>query len=50
MGMGGAFTVIANYASAIYRNGAGLTQLTGTRSIFGTALIKPSSSFLVVYL
>jgi len=28
MGMGGAFTVIANYTSAIYRNGAGLTQLT----------------------
>ena len=45
MGMGGAFTAIANDASAIYWNGAGLTQLTGTQLMLGTALIAPSTSF-----
>lgn len=45
MGMGGAFTAIANDASAIYWNGAGLTQLTGTQIMLGTALITPVSSF-----
>ena len=45
MGMGGAFTAIANDASAIYWNGAGLTQLTGTQLMLGTALITPNSSF-----
>lgn len=45
MGMGGAFTAIANDASAIYWNGAGLTQLTGTQLILGTALIAPSTTF-----
>lgn len=45
MGMGGAFTAIANDASAIYWNGAGLTQLAGTQILLGTALITPVSSF-----
>ena len=45
MGMGGAFTAIANDASAIYWNGAGLTQLSGTQLMLGTALITPVSSF-----
>jgi len=45
MGMGGAFTAIANDASAIYWNGAGLTQLTGTQIMLGTALITPNTSF-----
>lgn len=45
MGMGGAFTAIANDASAIYWNGAGLTQLTSTQLMLGTALIAPSTSF-----
>ena len=45
MGMGGAFTAIANDASAIYWNGAGLTQLTGTQIMLGTALITPVTSF-----
>lgn len=45
MGMGGAFTAIANDASAIYWNGAGLTQLAGSHLMLGTALITPVSSF-----
>lgn len=45
MGMGGAFTAIANDASAIYWNGAGLTQLTGTQIMLGTAMIAPKTSF-----
>ena len=45
MGMGGAFTAVANDASAIYWNPAGLTQLTGTQLMLGTTLISPMSSF-----
>jgi len=42
MGLGGAFTAIANDASSIYWNNAGMTQLTGTNFMLGTALIAPS--------
>ena len=45
MGLGGAFTAIANDASAIYWNAAGLTQLKGTNFLLGTALIAPNSKF-----
>ena len=45
MGMGGAFTAVANDASAIYWNPAGLTQMTGTQFMLGTTLISPMSSF-----
>lgn len=43
--MGGAFTAVANDPSAIYWNGAGLTQLSGTRIMLGTHLLTPSSTF-----
>ncbi len=45
MGMGGAYTAVANDASAIYWNGAGLTQLYGTNILLGSTLIAPVSSF-----
>lgn len=45
MGMGGAFTAVANDASAIYWNGANLANLCGTSIVFGTALIAPSTTF-----
>lgn len=45
MGLGGAFTAIANDASAIYWNNAGMTQLRGTNFLLGTALIAPNSEF-----
>lgn len=45
MGMGGAFTAIANDPTAIYWNGAGLTQLWGTNFILGGTMIAPASSF-----
>ncbi len=45
MGMGGAYTAIANDASAIYWNGAGLTQLNGTNFLLGSTLIAPLTSF-----
>lgn len=45
MAMGGAFTAIANDPSAIYFNGAGLTQMRGTNFLFGTTLIAPVSTF-----
>lgn len=45
MGLGGAFTAVANDASAIYWNSAGMTQLNGTNFLLGTALIAPNSSF-----
>jgi len=45
MGIGGAFTAIANDASAIYWNNAGMTQLSGTNFMLGTALIAPSAEF-----
>lgn len=45
MGLGGAYTAIADDPSAIYWNGAGLTQLTGTNFLIGGTLIAPFSSF-----
>ena len=45
MAMGGAFTAVANDASAIYFNGAGLTQLNGTNFLIGTTAISPVSTF-----
>jgi len=45
MGMGGAFTAVANDASAIYWNGANLVNLCGSSIVFGTALIAPSTTF-----
>ncbi len=45
MGLGGAFTAIANDASAIYWNNAGMTQLSGTNFMLGTALIAPNAQF-----
>lgn len=43
--MGGAFTAVANDPSAIYWNGAGLTQLKGTHLMLGTHLLTPASTF-----
>jgi long-chain fatty acid transport protein len=45
LAMGNAFTAVANDASAIYWNGAGLTQLNGTSFLIGTTMITPGSSF-----
>lgn len=45
LAMGNAFTAVANDVSAIYWNGAGLTQLEGTNFMVGTTLITPGSSF-----
>jgi long-chain fatty acid transport protein len=45
MAMGGAFTSISNDPSAIYFNGAGLTQLSGIHFMLGTTLIAPTFSF-----
>ena len=45
MAMGGAFTGLANDASAVYFNGAGLTQLSGTNIMLGTTMIAPVFSF-----
>jgi long-chain fatty acid transport protein len=45
MGMGGAFTAVANDPTAIYWNGAGLTQLWGTNFVIGGTMITPASSF-----
>ncbi len=45
MGRGNAFTAVANDPSAIYYNGAGLTQLKGANFLFGTTLIAPAASF-----
>jgi long-chain fatty acid transport protein len=49
MAMGGAFTAVANDASAIYFNGAGLMQLDGTNILIGTTAIAPVSTFRGVY-
>ncbi|MGE5499927.1 MAG: OmpP1/FadL family transporter [Syntrophothermus sp.] len=43
--MGGAFVGLANNASAIYYNPAGITQLNGTYISLGTTIISPSSTF-----
>ena len=45
MGLGGAFTAIANDASAVFWNGAGLSFLNGTNIILGAALIAPETKF-----
>ncbi|MEE9430242.1 MAG: outer membrane protein transport protein [Melioribacteraceae bacterium] len=45
MAMGGAFAGLANDASAMYFNPAGITQLTGTHFLGGVTLISPSSTF-----
>ncbi len=45
MAMGGAFTALSNDPSAIYFNGAGLTQLSGTNFLIGTTMIAPVFSF-----
>ncbi len=43
--MGGAFTAVANDPSAIYWNGAGLTQFSGTKLMIGTHILAPASTF-----
>ena len=45
MGMGGAFTAVADDPSAMYFNGAGLTQLNGWNFMIGSAFIAPNSEF-----
>ncbi|MCX7876267.1 MAG: outer membrane protein transport protein [Melioribacteraceae bacterium] len=45
MGLAGAFTALANDPSALYFNGAGITQLKGMHLMFGTTLIKPNAGF-----
>jgi len=45
LGMGGAFTAIADDPSAIYFNGAGLTQFSGINFMLGTTLIAPVFTF-----
>ena len=45
MGMSGAFTALANDPSALFFNGAGITQLSGTRFMIGATLISPKASF-----
>ena len=49
MGLGGAFTALANDASAVYWNAAGMSYLNGTNFILGSTLIAPASSFRGVY-
>ena len=49
MGLGGAFTAIADDPSAIYFNGAGLIQSSGWNFMIGSAFIAPNSSFRGVY-
>jgi long-chain fatty acid transport protein len=49
LAMGGAFTAVANDPSAVYWNGAGLSQLSGTHIMLGTSLIAPQSTFRGVY-
>ncbi len=43
--MGGAFTGVANDASAVYFNPAGITQLSGTSVSAGVTMIMPSATF-----
>ena len=45
MGMSGAFTGLANDASAVYFNPAGITQLSGTHFMGGATLIAPTNKF-----
>lgn len=45
LGMGGAFTAVANDPSAVYWNGAGLSFIKGTNIVFGASFIAPNSKF-----
>jgi long-chain fatty acid transport protein len=45
LGMGGAFTGVANDASAVYWNGAGISFLKGTNIVLGASFIAPTSKF-----
>ncbi len=45
LGMGGAFTGVANDASAVYWNGAGISFLKGTNIVLGASFIAPNSKF-----
>ena len=45
MAMGGAFTGLADDPSAVYFNGAGLTQLNGIHLMLGSTMIAPVFSF-----
>lgn len=45
MALGGAFTALANDASAVYWNSAGIPYLKGTNFLLGTALVAPSTTF-----
>lgn len=45
MAMAGAFTGVANDASTVYYNPAGLTNLRGTNFLAGVTLIAPSAKF-----
>lgn len=49
MGMGGAFTAVADDPSAMYFNGAGLTQLYGWNFMVGSTFIAPNSEFRGIY-
>jgi len=49
MGMGGAFTAVADDPSAMYFNGAGLVQLDGLNFMAGTSFIAPNSEFRGIY-
>ena len=49
MGMGGAFTAVADDPSAVYWNGAGLSWLEGTNFTAGGTMITPTGSFRGVY-
>lgn len=45
LGMGDAFTSVADDPSAIYFNGAGITQLSGFNLMLGTTMIAPIFTF-----
>ncbi len=45
LSMANAFTGLADDPSAVHFNPAGITQLSGTRFLFGTTLIMPAASF-----
>ncbi|MBI5509236.1 MAG: outer membrane protein transport protein [Deltaproteobacteria bacterium] len=46
VGRGGAFTAVADDASAIFYNPAGITQLGGVSAYVGFDLVRPRSSFV----
>lgn len=45
MGMGGAFTAVANSPGAIYANPAGIAQLDGLQLEVGVTLVAPSATY-----